>query len=297
MPVTDRVGRRRGAVAAALLFAVVDLAGCVREGESPPDAAASPPPVDASIVQYRRDEALRRVGVRVSNLGSEPLHVVRLALSVPGFASAPAVRKDSPILPGLTVNLPIPYGDPRCAAATPRAGRPAVVLRMRVGTRRLHDVRLTPRDPDTVLQRILEQECLSRRLGREVTLTFGPEWRRDGSGAPGSAGVSLRGTVNARLRGLELVREITQLGGTVIFDLRPAGPASPLARLEPRQPYAAVPVVVSVARCDGHARAETKKPYAFLAWVRDPAVPAQEHAVVVHVDDVAKRRLQQVCPL
>ena len=67
-------------------------------------------------------------------------------------------------------------------------------------------------------------------------------------------------------------RDVTQVAGTVIYSLRAdaAAGGGALASLTPARPRASVPVTVSVASCSGHARGETKKPYAFLVWLGPP---------------------------
>ena len=58
----------------------------------------------------------------------------------------------------------------------------------------------------------------------------------------------------------------------MIYSLRAdaAAGGGALAALTPARPRASVPVTVSVASCSGHARGETKKPYAFLVWLGPP---------------------------
>ena len=67
------------------------------------------------------------------------------------------------------------------------------------------------------------------------------------------------------------------------------------AALTPEHRTASVPITVSLSRCDGHARGETKKPYAFLVWLAPPG--GEETAVNPVVDDAARAAFQAVCPL
>ena len=94
---------------------------------------------------------------------------------------------------------------------------------------------LRPTDPDGLLPRVAASTCQSQRLLREVELSFGPDWRLVGSGDDRY----LRGTLDARLT-IDEPRDVTQLRGTVIFDLLadPPGRADhpPLAHLTPEQP-------------------------------------------------------------
>jgi hypothetical protein len=292
-----RLSRLLPALAAGTAALVV--AGVVSLGEAADGPAGTSsydeerPAVAAQVRQERRDEPLRRFSVAVLNLEARPLVVTRLRLVVPGFGSSGPVAKDSPIPPGQVVNLPWPYGRPRCpeGATRPDAGVPRVTLRVRVGTDQPAVVRLVPTDPDRLLNRVLRRECLARRLAQEVLLTFGP-WRVAGSGED----VRLRGTLEVRLRDRRLVREVTQVAGSVIYNVAPQGAArAPLARVDGSAPAASVPVVITRDRCDGHAIGETKKPYAFLAWLAEPGGPEQAASIRVSAED--KARLQTVCRL
>ena len=277
------------ALAAALVAA---LPGC---GAGSDSAADPPPRLGAEIVQLRRDEVLQRVEVQVGNRTRHPVTVESIDLRVPGLSGGGVQPKDEPLLAGQEVNLPTPYGEVRCSAdGRPAVGRPRVVLRVHTETdptsRR---VVLRPRDPQRLLARIAAGECLARRLAQEVSLSFDPDWRRTGSGED----VQVHGTLRARLHAEE-PRDVTQVAGSVIYDLVPEaapGPGAPLAHLTPEHPEAAVPVVVSRSRCYGHARAETKKPYAFLVWLAPPG--GEERAVSPAVTDTDRAAFEQVCPL
>jgi len=283
---------------AAVCVAVL-VGGC---GGSPDDTgrdeprAARLPSVEAEVIQLRRDEVLERVEIAVGNTGIDEVVVERIRLRVPGFRSAGSVAKDSPVPPGQVVNLPVLYGEVRCARdGTARVGRPVVMMRLRTAAdptpRR---VVLTPTDPGGVLSRIADSACTARRLAREVDVRFGPDWRQEVSGDDG--GVVAHGTLEATLR-IDEPRNLTQVAGTVIYSLRPDAPSveGPLAALTPEDPVASIPVSVSLSRCDGHARGEAKKPYAFLVWLAPAG--GEETAVNPAVDDAARAAFQAVCPL
>jgi hypothetical protein len=261
------------------------------------DPAADPPPrLGAEIVQLRRDEVLRRVEVAVTNRTGEQVTVESIDLRVPGFGGGGVQPKDEPLLAGQVVDLPTPYGEVRCTGdGQARAGRPRVVIRVHTASdptsRR---VVLRPRDPQGLLQRIATGECLARRLTREVSLSFDPTWRRSGTGED----AAVHGVLRARLH-TDQPRDLTQLAGTVIYGLvaetAAGAPADPLAHLTPERPEALIPVVVTRSRCDGHARAETKKPYAFLVWLAPPG--GEEHAVSPVVSAADRAAFDLVCPL
>lgn len=283
-----RPGRRTAAALGLAGLAVGVTVVVVRQVDrlSPAAATAS---VTAELGQYREDEVRRTIQVSVTNRGTSPVVVDRVGLTVPGFAMPGPVTVSATIAPGSTVDLPTTYGEPRCAGPSPAAGTPHVQLWLQSGSG-LRQTRLVPTGIP-LLQRILDRECLARALGREVRLSFGP-WRRETVAGQ----VRLHGTLEARLVDPTRPRDLTEVAGTVIYELAPDGPArSPLARLDAARPSASVPVVVSVSRCDGHARGETKQPYAFLVWLAAPGGPQQ--AVTPAVSTADRRELQTVCPL
>lgn len=288
---------RRASLVAALCLALL-LGAC---GGGPGDASGDEPPsIAAEVVQLRRDEVLERVEIAVENTGRDEVVVERIRLRVKGFRSAGSVPKDSPVPAGQVVNLPTPYGEVRCSRdGTARVGPPVVTIRLHTATDpRSRRVVLTPRDAG-VLSRIADSACTARRLAREVDVRFGPDWRQERVRRDVGAdvgGVVVHGTLEATLRTDE-PRDLTQVAGTVIYSLRPDAPVveEPLAALTPEDPVASVPVSVSVSRCDGHARGETKKPYAFLVWLAPPG--GEETAVNPVVDEAARAAFQAVCPL
>jgi hypothetical protein len=284
---------RERAGVSAVLVSLALLAGCAGSDPAP---RQSPPRLAADIAQLRRDEVLKRFEVAVTNRSREQVTIESIDLRVPGYGGAGVQVKNEPLPAGQLVNLPTPYGEVRCGAdGTASVGRPSVVVRVHTDsdpTSRREVLR--PADPDGLLPRVAAGTCQSQRLLREVELSFGPDWRLVGSGRDRY----LRGTMDARLT-IDEPRDVTQLRGTVIFDLltdppeRAAHP--PLAHLTPEQPAAAIPVRVTRARCTGHARGETKKPYEFLVWLAPPG--GEELAVTPPVTDAAKVAFERVCHL
>lgn len=289
-----RPGRRTAIALGLAALAVVGTLAVVvvRRGDGASSAGA-PASVTAELVQYREDEVARAIQVSVSNRGTAPVLVDRVGLTAPGFDMPGPVTVAATIPPGSTVDLRTTYGRPRCVGAKPAAGAAQVRLWTQNDAGAAQVLRLAPAgDSAALLQRILDRECLARALQREVRLSFGPTWRRETVAGQ----VRLHGTLEARLVDPARPRNLTEMAGTVIYALAPDGPApSPLARLDATRPSASVPVVISVSRCDGHARGETKQPYAFLVWLAAPGGPEQPVSPAVSAAD--KRELQTVCPL
>jgi hypothetical protein len=285
--------RWRSGPASIPLVGLVVLSGACGGGSGPEPASADVRLV-AEIDQLRADQVADRVQVGLVNSGDETVVVDSLHVRIPGFRSPKAVRKDSPVVPRVPVNLRWPYGEVACGTdAAPEVGSPVVTLRAhteRDPTRRT--VRLTATDPQGVLQRIADRACAVERLTRDVALEFEDIWRPER--APD--GVVLHGRLTARLRG-DAPREISEVRGAILYGLRPdesAGPVpSPLAVLTSERREASIPVAAYAARCDGHTIGEIKKPYEFLVWV---AAPGEEPvAVTPAVGQPTKDALRLAC--
>ncbi|MBA2768438.1 MAG: hypothetical protein H0U35_04785 [Sporichthyaceae bacterium] len=279
------------------LFITTVMASCT--GGSPADVGEVPGHADlrAEIVQLRRDVVLERVQVALRNNGPEEVVVERLLLRAPGFDSAGPVPKDSPVPPGQVVNLPVAHGDVRCdaAGAPVTRGDALVIVWVRsAAAPEQSRTRLTARDPQGYLRRIATLACRQRRLAGEVDLRFGSAWRPERT----PDGVVLHGSVEARLL-IDEPRDVTQVGGTVIYGLLPDAPADgvpdPLAALTPQRRTASVPVKVVASRCDGHSIGEVKQPYAFLVWMGEAG--SEGTAVQLEVEPASIRALQKVCRL
>jgi hypothetical protein len=259
-----------------------------------PEPASSELRLVAEIDQLRADQVANRVQVGLVNSGDETVVVDSLHVRIPGFRSPKAVAKDSPVFPGVPVNLRWPYGEVSCGNdAAPEVGGPVVTLRAHTESDPTpRTVRLTATDPQGVLQRIADRTCAVERVNRDVALDFEDTWRPQ----RGRDGVVLHGRLRARLRSDE-PREITEVRGAILYGLRPdesAGPVrSPLAVLTSQRRDASIPVTAYAARCDGHTIGEIKKPYEFLVWV---AVPGEEPvAVTPAVGQPTKDALRLAC--
>lgn len=259
-------------------------------------AVTGRPLVEVQVLQTRPDEVIHGVQLAVTNLGTETLVVDRMRLTADGFTGAGWVPRDSPIPAGQRVNLPTFYGKPRCPAeGEPALGVVRVDLRLHIGSGGEQAVRVQPRASRALLNRIIGSQCLEQRLLHEVALSFGSRWRTEGRGDA----TRLHTTIEARLAPDAPARDITQLAGTVLYNLAVdsrAGPAAepgPYASLDPGHPAAAIPVVVSQARCTGHAKGETKQPFRFLVWLGDPGTDGV--AVQLPVSAADRGRLRAVC--
>jgi hypothetical protein len=294
--------RATPAFAALLTFAVVVavVAGVLRLRDDDRSAAgrtaAEAVPLTAQVVQLRRDEVAKRVEVALRTTGGATVQVDRLRLRAGGFTGAGWVRLDYPLTPNGATDFITGYGETRCpSSGAPRLGRVHVDVQWHT------DADPTPRTGVLVpvasrplLSRILRGDCRAKHLTSQVRIGFGSGWRTVGAGAD----IALHTTLEATLSPGSPPRDLTQVSGSVLYGLAPdgaapGGAASPLAALDPAHPHASVPVVLTQARCTGHAKGEIKQPYLFLVWVGDPGTAGT--AVELPVTPEEKARLRAVC--
>jgi hypothetical protein len=285
-------GRTRAVLLASGCALVLLVTGCGGSDPAPPQRPKAAPQLSAELVQLRRDEVLQRVEVAVTNHAKVPVEIQTVDLRVPGYSGGGPQAKNEPLPPGEVVNLPTPYGEVTCPdSGDVEVGDPMVVVQVRrAADPTSYTVELTPTDPRDLVHGIATSTCLTKRLTSEVSFSFGP-WRRSGSGDD----TVLHGTLHARLKA-GTPFDVTQLRGTVIFDLLPEDPStSPLAHLTPASRRADIPVLLRQARCDGHARGEIKKPYAFLVWLGPPG--GEQRAVNPPIADRDAAAFEAVCYL
>jgi hypothetical protein len=234
----------------AALALLLALAAC---GESAP-----PPALQAEVTQYRRDQALGQVQVKLTSTGGAVV-VERLRLEARGFAPGPDVDRGTRLPPGRAVDLPTPYGELRCDEQ-PDGGRAVVTVRR--GEQR-HEVSV-PVPGGGVLALVHDRECREAALQQAVRLSFAPAWPEEQvTGRPALLPV----LVLERSAGRDRV-VVDDVAGHVLFTVRPRdGRPLPLLVLEPDQQRAELPLQVLTTRCDGHALAESKRTPLFLFYV------------------------------
>jgi hypothetical protein len=225
---------------------------------SPSAAAPSPGPavppvpgIEARAVQLRTDAALGgQVQVRVTDTGTEAFSVTSVAIDSPGFAPLPDREVAAAFTPGRTIDLPTPFGEAVCdRAAEPAAARLTVVRPD--GRSEVLRVPLAAED----LTRIHAAACAARAAlavaGVAVT-----GLAVDGEAVTGSL-VLTRGDDDRPVT-------LTRLEGNVLYDVEADVPLSLAAGEDGLE----VPVAFTMASCEPHVLAETKKPFAFLLGMR-----------------------------
>lgn len=278
--------RVAAALAAGVLVAL--LPGCTDDQPREPGAAA--PALTGELTRYRRDEALRRLQVKLGQAADEPSVVVRsLRLTLPGYQDGPVSQLGSDSRPGSVVDLPVQLGDAACPAAgastSPDAvppGAPVAVAVVETSDGPLEvEVELT--DPDGVWPQTWSRECSSLAALAAAPLGLGSTWSRGGAaGALTASGVLVVGPV-ADGRAVEVV----ELVGTTLFSASAQLPVAVVAGER-----AVLPVVVAPARCDPHAVGESKRGYAF--GVRVAVDGGEPVLVTVQPSEAARVQLEDV---
>lgn len=229
-------------------------------------AAPEPAPLSAEVRQYRNDVALRRLSVTVTNHGGAPVTVTGVRLLAPGFAALPMAEVDVDLPPGDRVDLPVPYGDVRCAGPSPTDTDRA---ELRVAGR---TVAVALPAGGGLLQRLRDKDCAQQELARTAALQLGRFERR---------GLELRGPLLLTRRGGAEPVRVTEPGGHIVFTVRPA---AALPALAPGAQQVAAPLVVTATRCDGHALSQNSRSSVFTFYV---AVGAAEPLQVATTADAA----------
>jgi hypothetical protein len=243
----------------ALLLAAVTAVGACSPGPSPS--------LSAELTQYRRDQPLLRVQVKLSNEGDTDLVVESLRLAARGFAPLPHTETDATLRPGVDVDLPVPHGAVDCEVAVPAGITDGTaVARVRVGDGEAQEVRVPLPSKGQVLALVRRRECDRQALEEAVDLSFSDAWPEEvaADGRP-----VLRPTLVLRRRGGEEPVRVTEAGGHVLFTVTPrSGDAAPaLMALERGASEVELPLDVVTTRCDGHALAESKRTPLFLFYV------------------------------
>ncbi len=244
------------------------LAACSTAAETAPETSSGPAPtISATLEQARIDETKHMLSIAVRNSGPGSVHVERVQLVAPPLPALPPAPVDTEVKPPLRVDLRIPYGKADCRGDAIPVPGPAHVLawlREPGGTRQ---VRLPLPHPNPLLTRLVRLDCGAALVHRAADVRLGTEWKR--------AGDALHGTVTMERRAPGAVT-LHDVGGSVIFDLKPTGRTEPpIAVLEPGRDRLEVPVRLLASHCTPHAMAEAKRPYGFTHWVTLPGLAPQ----------------------
>jgi hypothetical protein len=182
----------------------------------------------------------------------------------------------APYAPGQTIDLPTPFGAPRCEVAPEPA---AALLTVQRPDGALEELRV-PLTGET-LARVHAEECAVEVLLSDVGIAVGEL-------TPTADGRRLSGAVLVTRRGSDEPVALTALARSVLLEPVPADPLP--VTMPAADDELELPVTFEPATCDPHVLAETKKPFVFPLTV----VVGQADGVPVDlpVDDAQRAALQ-----
>ena len=180
-------GSRRGPFA---LLTTLALAACGSGGGAAPAPTATAvvatslqaaPPNDlglnAVLDQYRPDEIAHLLLVRLTNHGTTTWHIGSMQLAWPGLTTVAPTPRDTLIVPGQTLDVPIDYGAAVCAGQPPGADEQtpttpiaAIATVTPAGSTAAQQTIIPVADQLRVLGRIFPSSCRDRarrRRGRD----------------------------------------------------------------------------------------------------------------------------------
>lgn len=264
----------------ALLVLLGALAACT-EATQPPSASRTPQRARlvASATQFRPDEGTNRLHAGVTNQGPGTVRVSAARVEGGGFTWAQVRVPPAPVPPGQTAAFVIRYGAPRC---TGHPGRPSLVATVDGVARRL------PLHVDLpgLLGRLRRDACAARRLARTAAVSL--RWAARTAVRHGQE--YLPGTLTLTRRAPGPAVHVVDLGGSVLFELRPGRPGELPATLRGHQHRERVAVrLVPARRCDAHARGQSSQTFLFGVFLRPAGEPT--HRAVFIPDRAVQQRL------
>jgi|GEM_PF-1249301 len=248
---------RAKAVFAAALVSVlgVTATACATTAETSPSPETAPASADAARVttaqaglQFpRTHQADRLLEVRVTTARAADALVTAVRLESPMFADNPARDSNVRLYQDHENRVRVPLGVPVCPAGD---GDSTVVLTMLADGAEVSETVTVPAE---VLAEINAAECVQQAVLDEAAPSFGEIESRDGAEVRTSL-VLTRGT------GVEPVT-LERITGNIVFAIEVDEGAE--RTLAAGEAALAVPVTVTVARCDPHVFAESKKTFVF----------------------------------
>lgn len=239
-------------------------------GQPPTRAPVPRARLVASVTQFRPDEGTNRLHAGVTNHGPGTVTVGGAQVVWAGFAW-PAVRvPPAPVPAGQTAAFVVRYGAPRC---TGRPGRPYLLATVDGVARRL------PLHVDLpgLLGRLRRDGCAGRRLAQAagVSLRWAPRTavRHGEEYLPGTVTLT-RGSAGTAVR-------VVDLGGSVLFDLRPARRGALPATMDAESARLRLAVrLVPAGRCDAHARGQSSQTFLFSVYLRRGDEPTHREVFI-----------------
>jgi len=274
-----------------------------------PETTVSVPPATpnelglrAVIDQFREDEILHLLQVRVTNTSDRKIRITSVQLVWPGMTVvAPTTRSDL-LSPGQVLDVPISYGVAVCKETPPGVDElPPDAPALAAATVRPGDTGpdvgtyIPIADQLHIFNRIYAPSCRDQRVQDAASISFGPTWTEvTEDGKPGLAGT----IIVERNHGDKPVA-LTDMGGSVLLSVHATRESSAaLVTLEPGTTRRELPIVfVESGNCFPHALAESKKTFILPAQVSLDGEPPLVYELIIAVEDRAQfgRMINESC--
>jgi hypothetical protein len=234
----------------------VVVGGCSRGGDADDGTATVESDLDlyATLERSTLFETQRALRLTVSSDRSQDLEIGRIQLDTPLFAAVPPQDRDASVRAGGRVAMPLPFGEPRCDAASD--GRSVLVAEVDGDEVR---IALDER-PSTLLAALHRSECAAVAVLADVELRFGDVWEATDER-------TVAGELEVAQRRDGVTATVEEVLGNVIFTVS-SDESSPVVEVNDEQPSAGAGVAITAARCDPHALIEYKRTFTFTASVR-----------------------------
>ena len=222
--------------------------------------------LNAVVDQFREDEIVHQLTVRITNHGSTGYHLSSLQLDWPGITEVPPTPRDTLLAPGQTVDVSIDYGSAVCAEEPPGADeRPPAVPAAAVatvvadGSTDVADTAIPVADQLHIFDRVFPSSCRDQRVESAVEMRFGDAWTPT-TAADGQP--ALAGTLEVQRVDHDTPVTIETVGGSVLLAMHAADDVRPALVLRPGAASGQIPLVVEQSgNCAAHALAESKKTF------------------------------------
>ncbi len=221
----------------------------------------------ATVVQQRADVGTRRIGLELTTDAMTTVHIDQVQLDTSAFEAQPPTAKDTDFTPGRTIDLTVDYGDPVCRPdASPRDATVVVGYTTANGSAELR----LPVDRLGIeeLTQLHDDGCAHAALVAAASLTYQPPFRREVvKGQQSLVGALVLTRPADGGSGRRVV--IDSILGSVLLELDPVERQPAVARLNPDEASAVVPVIIrGNDRCEPHALSSSQQTFIFTAIVR-----------------------------
>ena len=208
--------------------------------------------LSATVQRDREDVPAGRASVLVRNTGRDPVHLTALTLAAPVLATATATRPlDADLAPGERTSFVVGWPALRCTERSRSATVTVDLVRAGSAERAVVPVL----DTDGTFAREVTRGCREVAVAEAVSLTL--------TGMVADGPTAVTGTLLLGPGPRPTAVQVDTVVPNVLFRVR--SPGLPTAV---RATTTQVPLVLTPARCDGHALGEVKKPWTFAVRLR-----------------------------